>query len=150
MNSHKLYVCVNGKEEELRPISAIQHPIVETDNVSVDCSELGREMSVSFKTDEGMKRFKGQMEKEFSVVDITDWPVQMIKKLIFTFPRTSKLITRNPDHYFALQMEDGFSCVAGGYDTLYDLPLILDKKGKIKAAKVMFKKKGGGTDADER
>ncbi len=127
MDGCKLYLNIGEKKEEFHPISAINLPVTETDNVSADCSELGREMSVSFKADDGMKRLKGRMERELSVVDITDWPAQMIEKLIFTFPRTSKLVTRNPDHYYALQMEEGYVCVAGEYDTLFGVPIVLDK-----------------------
>lgn len=148
MDGCKLYLNIGGKQEEFRPISAINIPAAETDSASVNCSELGREMSISFKPDEGMKRFKEQMEKELSIVDITYWPAQMIEKLILTFPHISKLVTHDSDHYQMLQMEDGYTCVAGDYDKMFGVPLILDKKKKIKAAQVRFEKKGGGMSAD--
>lgn len=149
MDGCKLYLNIGEKKEEFHPISAINLPVTETDNVSADCSELGREMSVSFKADDGMKRFKGRMERELSVVDITYWPAQMIEKLISTFPHISKLVTHDVDHYQMLQTEDGYACVAGDYDNVFGVPLILDKKKKIKAAHISFKKKGGGTNDDE-
>lgn len=146
MDNHRIFVSVNGKKEEFRPISAIPHPIVETDNERVISSELGREMSISFKPDEGMERFVEQMKKELSIVDITDWPANDIKALWFNAPYIQKFVTRKPEHYQSLQMEDGFACVAGDYGTLFGVPLILDRKGKIKAARVEFERKGGNTD----
>lgn len=140
MDNHRIFVCVNGKQEE------IPHPVIETDNERVVNSELCREMSVSFKPDEGMKRFIEQMKKELSIVDITNWPVHDIKALQFNTPYIQKLVTRNLRHYQSLQMEDGFACVAGDYDTLFGIPIILDRKGKLKAARVEIKRKGGNTD----
>ena len=142
MDNHKFYVNVGGKMEELSPVSigsSINAP--ETDGSLYQHIRDGMEMSIPIRK-EDVRVLVEQMEKECSVVDITDWPAQMIKRLIFTFPRTSKLITRNPKHYYDLQMEEGFACVAGDYDTLFDVPLILDRKGKIKAAQVEIKRKG--------
>lgn len=149
MGERKLFLEIDGEMKEFPTPCGIE-PLFESTANRADNSIFkdirdGVEVSIPIR-EEDMKVFINEMEKECSVVDITDWPAQMIKKLIFTFPRTEKLITRNPDHYFALQMEEGFSCVAGGYDTLYDLPLILDKKGKIRAATVGFERKGGGND----
>ena len=146
MDSHKIFVNVGGKMEEISPVSLGDSiNAMETDSPVYQCVRDGMEISIPIRK-EDMRALVEQMEKECSVVDITDWPAQMIKRLIFTFPRTSKLITRNPKHYQDLQMEDGFACVAGDYDTLFDVQLILDRKGKIKAAQVEFVRKGGGTD----
>lgn len=152
MDNHKLFVSINGKMEEFLPppgisvATSISGTDKEIENPTLTRIKDGAEMSVSFKADENMQRFIEQMREELSVVDITDLPTQMIKKLIVTFPSTSKLVTRNPEHYQTLQMEDGFGCVAGDYDTLFGVPLILDKRGKIKAAQVEFEREGGGTD----
>lgn len=151
MENHKIFVCVNGKKEEFKPISATDIPIIEKKTEKVSCSELGREMSVSFKPDGGMKKFIEQMRNELSVVDITNWPAWKIEKLVESFSIISKLVTRNAAHYRCMQMENGFACVAGDYGTLFGRPLILDRKGKIKAARVAFDREGGSTmDKDDR
>lgn len=143
--SNNLYVNINGEKTEFRPISSKEIPNFAAGE-TIESMRLGGEATFSVKSDGSLERFIEQMQNELSTVDITNWPAWAIKELISAIPRTERLITRNPDHYFALQMEEGFACVAGGYDTLYDLPLILDKKGKIRAATVEFERKGGGND----
>lgn len=148
MDSHKIFVNIGGKMEEVSPVSfGTQINATETDTPVYQHMRDGMEISIPIR-EEDMRVLVEQMERECSVVDITNWPAQMIKRLIFTFPRTSKLITRNPEHYQNLQMEEGFACVAGNYDTLFDVPLILDRKGKINAAQVGFERKGESMDAD--
>lgn len=146
MDSHKIFVNIGGEMKEVSPVSLGDSiNATETDIPVYQRVRDGMEISIPIR-EEDMRVLVEQMEKECSVVDITDWPAQMIKRLIFTFPRTSKLITRNPEHYQYLQLEEGFVCVAGDYDTLFDLPLILDRQGKINAAQVEFGRKGGSTD----
>lgn len=144
-----LYVEINGKMAKFRPASVEDIPIFERDE-TIERVREGGEATFSVKTDGSLEKFIEQMRNEFSVVDITDWPASVIKKLIATIPNISKFVTRNPQHYQYLQTEDGYVCVAGDYDTLFGVPVVLDKKGKIKAAQIGFEKKGGDSGGNER
>ncbi len=141
----KIFVYINGKREEFHPIGEISEPIFVNDGTQAQETDFSGEISFSVKA-EDIQTFIKQMKKEFSVVDITNFPAWLIKRFLYSYPITSKLVTRDTGHYQSLQMEEGFACVAGDYDTLFGVPLILDKKGKIKAAQIGVEKKGCGTD----
>lgn len=144
----KVFVDIGGKMEELHPIGEISEPIFANDGTQAREIDFSGEISFSANT-EDMRTFIKQMEKELSVVDITNWPAWLIERLLEVSPDISKLVTRNAAHYRCMQMEKGFACVAGDYDTLFGVPLILDRKGKVKAAQVEIITEGGDRD-DER
>ena len=116
----------------------------------IESTILGGEATFSFKPDKSYEKFVEQMKNELSTVDIIDWPAQMIEKLLGAFRGTRRLVTRNPQHYQYLQTEDGYTCVAGNDDTLFGVPIVLDKRGKIKAAQVGVERKGGDMSGGER
>lgn len=137
-----LYVEINGKITKFRPVSVEDIPIFEWDETIERIRECG-EATFSIKSDGSLEKFIEQMRSELSVVDITDWPAAVIERLVDTIPHISKLVTRNLKHYQYLQTEDGYVCVAGDYDMLFGVSVVLDKKGKIKAVQVGFEENGG-------
>lgn len=146
---HKVFVNIGGRTREIPPVSigdSIKSTNIGTDNQILP--HTGDAVEIPFKS-EYTEEFFEQMKKELSVVDITNWPAWLIERLLEANPDISKLVTRNAAHYRCMQMEKGFACVAGDYDTLFGVPLILDRKGRIKAAQVEIRTEGGDKD-DER
>lgn len=137
-----LYVEINGKMAKFCTVSVEDIPVFERDE-TIERIREGGEATFSVKSDGSLEKFIEQTRSELSVVDITDWPAAVIERLVATIPHISKLVTRNPQHYQYLQTEDGYVCVAGDYDTMFVVSVVLDKKGRIKAAQIGFEKKGG-------
>lgn len=85
--------------------------------------------------------FQKMITEQLEVVDITGYSEETILEIFSSMPYIKKFVTTIPEHYKCLQLSRAYR-VFGEDDTLFGIPLIFDRDGKIGAAKLKILKGG--------